>query len=87
MEHGFFHEGVARTDCHAVAAGNTARFADLRAAVPKNAWIWILPADGQGFVDLDILAGFDAAAAQNALIGIVAVERIGVIHFVRLGFE
>ena len=47
----------------------------------------ILPADRQSFVDLEILAGFDAAAAQNALIGVVTVERVGVIDFVGLGFE
>ncbi len=47
----------------------------------------ILPADGQSFVDLEILTGFDAAAAENALVGIVTIKRVGVIDFVGLGFE
>ncbi len=49
--------------------------------------MWILPADGQSFVDLEILAGLDAAAAENTLIGIVTVERVGVIDLVGLGLE
>src|SRR6266849_1603758 len=87
MEHRFLHESVAWTDRHAMAAGNAARFPDRRSAIPKNSRMGILPANGQSFVDLEILAGFDAAAAQNALVGIIAVERVGVIDFVGLGFE
>jgi hypothetical protein len=86
-EHGFFHQRIAGTDRHAVAARNAARFADGRAAVPQHARVRILPVDGQRFVDLDVLAGLHAAAAENALVGIVAVERIGVIDFVGLGYE
>ena len=44
----------------------------------------IFPADRQRLVDLQILAGLHAAAAQNALIGIVAVERITVVDLVGL---
>src|ERR1700694_140065 len=87
MEHRLLHESIAGTDRHAMPAGNAARFADGGAAVPQNSRMRIFPADGQSFVDLEILARFDAAAAQDALIGIVAVERIGVVDFVRLGFE
>ena len=47
----------------------------------------VLPANGQSFVDFEILAGFDAAAAENALVGIIAVERVGVIDFVGFGLE
>ena len=37
----------------------------------------IFPVDRKRLVHLDVLAGLDAAAAENALIGIVAIERIG----------
>ena len=83
-EHGFFHQRVARTDGDAVSAGNAARFADFRAAIPQHARMRIFPANGQRFVHLNVLAGLDAAPAQNALLRIVAIERVGVIHFVRL---
>src|ERR1700692_2260356 len=45
----------------------------------------ILPVNGKGFVDLQVLAGFDTSAAKNTLLRIVAVERVGVVLFVRLG--
>src|SRR5713226_4277411 len=87
MKHGFFHESVAWTNRHAVAAGNAARFPDRRSAIPQDSRMGILPANGQSFVDLEILAGFDAAAAQNALVGIIAVKRVSVIDFVGFGLE
>src|SRR5229473_75694 len=87
MQNRFFHESVAGTDRHAVAAGDAARFADARAAIPQNPRMGILPADGQSFVDLEILTSFDTTSAQNALVGIVAVERVGAVDFVGLGFE
>ena len=86
-EHGFFHERIARADRDAVAAGDAARFADGRAAIPQHAGMRIFPVDGQRLVDLQVLAGLHAAAAQNALVGIVAVERIAVVDFVGLGLE
>ena len=67
-----------------MAARNAARLSDSCAAVPKDARIRIFPVDGEGFVDLDVLASLYAAATQNALIGIVAIERIRVIDFVGL---
>ena len=70
-----------------MAAGDATRFADRRAAVPQNARMRILPVDRKRFVHLHVLAGFDAAAAENALVGIVAIERIGVVDLVRLGLE
>src|SRR5260370_40507403 len=70
-----------------MAAGNTAGFADRRAAIPQNARMGILPADGQGFIYLEILTGLDAAAAENALVGIVAVKRVGVVDFPGFGLE
>ena len=45
----------------------------------------ILPIDAQRFIDLEGLAGLNAAPAENALVGIVAIEGIGHIHFIRLG--
>ena len=87
MQHRFFHQCIARTDCHAVAAGDATRLADRCAAVPKNSRVRILPADRQCFVDFEILASLDATAAQNALVGIVSVERIRVIDSVRFRLE
>ena len=43
--------------------------------------------DGKRFVDFDVLAGLDAAAAENALVRVVAIKRIGVVDFVRLGLK
>ena len=83
-QHRFFHQRIAGTDGNAVAARNAARLADGRASVPEHTRIRIFPVDGQRFIDLDVLAGLYAAATENALIGIVAVERIGVIDLVGL---
>ncbi len=43
------------------------------------------PVDGEGFVDLNILAGLHAAAAEDALVGIVAIEGVGAVLLVGLG--
>src|SRR6266404_1044898 len=86
-EHGVFHQRVAGANCNAMPAGNAARFADRRAAIPQYARIWVFPTDRQSFIDLKVLARFDAAAAQDALIGIVTVERIARIDLVRLGLK
>src|ERR1700719_1912823 len=45
----------------------------------------ILPVNRKSFVHLHVLAGFDASAAKDALLRVVAVERGGLIFFVRLG--
>ena len=47
----------------------------------------VLPANGQGLVDLHILAGFDAAATKDALARIVTLKRICRIDFVGLRLE
>jgi hypothetical protein len=67
--------------------GNAARFTDGGAAVPEHTRMRIFPTDRKRLIDLQILAGFDTAAAQNALIGIVSVERVRVVNFVRLRLE
>ena len=85
--HGFLHQRVARADRHAVAARHATRFADGRPTIPEHARMRIAPADGQSFVHLQILASLHAAAAQDALAGIVAVERIAFVHLVRLWLE
>ena len=82
--HRFFEQGVARTDRHAVPALDAARLADRLAAVPEHAWVGRGIVDAQRFVDLDILAGLDALSAQNALVGVVGIERTGRILFVGL---
>ncbi len=47
----------------------------------------IVPIDGQRLIHFNILAGFHAAAAQNALVGIIAVEWIGAVDLIRLGLK
>ena len=76
-EHRFFHERIARADRDAVAAGDAARFADGRAAIPQHARMLVFPVDAERLVHLQVLAGLHAAAAENALVGIVAIEGIG----------
>src|SRR6195256_6452328 len=49
--------------------------------------MWVFPINRKRFINLEVLAGLYAAAAQNALIGVVAIERISVVDFVRLGPE
>ena len=49
--------------------------------------MFALPVDRERLVDLHVLAGLDAAAAENALVGIVAVEGVGVVLRVGLGRE
>ena len=46
-----------------------------------------IPADGKRLIDLHCLAGLYALSAENALAGVVAIERIGHVHFIRLGLE
>ncbi len=89
-EHGFFHERVAGTDRDAVAAGDAGGAVDLVCvvgvgAVPEHARMVALPVDGEGFVDLYVLAGLDTAAAEDALVGVVAVEGVGVVLGVGFG--
>ena len=86
-EHGFLHQRVAGANGDAMAAGDAARFADRRAAIPEHARVRVFPADGERFVDFQVLAGFHAAAAKDALVGIVAIERIAVVDLVRLRLE
>src|ERR1700674_696848 len=45
----------------------------------------ILPVNRKGFIHLHVLACFDAPAAKNALLWVVAIEGIRMILFVRLG--
>src|SRR5579862_2169202 len=47
----------------------------------------VFPADGERFINLNVLTRFNAAAAKDALGGIVAIEGIGVIFRVGLGLE
>ena len=53
----------------------------------KHAGLLQAPVDRQRLIDLQILARLDAAPAEDALVGIVAVEGVGVVHRVRLGRE
>src|SRR6266849_3880481 len=47
----------------------------------------ILPTDGERLIYLQILAGFDAPAAQNTLAGVVTVKRIAIVDFVCFWFK
>jgi hypothetical protein len=47
----------------------------------------VFPANRKRLVDLDILTGFDAAATENALVGVVPIERIRRIHRESFWFE
>jgi hypothetical protein len=49
--------------------------------------MWVFPINRERLVHLEVLAGLDAAAAENALIWIVPIERICMVFFVRLGPE
>ena len=86
-EHGFFHQRVAGAHGHAVAARDAARFLNRRASVPEHSRVRIFPVDRQRFVHFDVLTRFDAPAAENALVGVVAIEGIAVIDFVGFGRE
>src|SRR5882762_3532708 len=86
-EHGLFHERIAGTHGDAVTARHAARLSDRGAAVPEHARMWIFPVDGKRFVHLDVLTGFHASPAQDALIGIVSVERIRAVDLVGLGLK
>ncbi len=83
-QHGLFHECIAGANRNAVAAGDAGRSGDLFAAIPQDTRMLAAPVDRQCFVYLHILAGLHAAAAQDALVGVVAIERIGVVLRVRL---
>jgi hypothetical protein len=67
-----------------MAAGDATRFADRLSTVPQNARMWILPVDGERFVDFDVLAGLDTAATKDALVRIVPVKRVRGVDLVRL---
>src|ERR1700674_3483418 len=86
-EHGFFHERVARADRDAMPAGDATGLADGRTAVPLHARVGILPIDGKSLVHLYVLTGFHAAAAKDALVGVVPVEGICVVDCVGLVLE
>src|ERR1700752_5301285 len=86
-KHAFFHQSIAGTNRHAMAARNATGLSDSRPAIPQHAGIRIFPVDGKRFVNLDVLTCLDAPAAENALVGIVTIERICVIYLVRLGSE
>ncbi len=86
-EHGLFHEGIARANGHAVAAGHATGFADGRTAVPQHARVRILPIDGEGLVHFEVLTGLYTAPAKDALIRIVTVKGICIVDFVGLVLE
>ena len=67
-----------------MAARDAAGFANRGTAIPEHTRVRIFPANGQGLVDLNVLAGLDTATAKNALVGIVAIKWICRVHFVGL---
>jgi len=83
-QHGFFHQRIARANGYAMPARNAAGFPNRRTAIPQHARIGIFPINRKSFVDLDVLTSLHTTAAENALIGIVAIERIRVVDLVGL---
>src|SRR5580692_4032908 len=81
-EHAFFHQGVAGAHGDAVPAGDARRAGDLFTAVPQDSEMFRLPVDAESLVHLHVLASLDTTSAENALVRIVAVERIGMILLV-----
>ena len=81
-DHALFHERIAGADGDAVAAADAAGAFNGLAAVPHDAGHFAFPADGECLVDLDVLAGLHAAAAEDALAGVVAVKGVGVVLLV-----
>ncbi|CCK16318.1 hypothetical protein BN136_2328 [Cronobacter universalis NCTC 9529] len=77
--HGFLKQGVAGTDGDAMPTAHAAGAGDSLAAVPQHTRVGHGVIDAQRLVDLDVLARLHAAPAQNALVGIVGVKRVGVI--------
>src|ERR1700730_14513585 len=67
-----------------MTTGDATRFADRPSAVPHDSRMRILPVDGEGFVDFDVLTGLDTAATKNALVRIIPVKRIGGVNLVGL---
>ncbi len=84
VHHTLFHQRIAGANGDAVAAADAAGALDLLAAIPHHARHVAVPGDGQRFVHLHILAGLHAAPAKDALVGIVAIKRIGVVLRIRL---
>src|ERR1700733_4171406 len=75
-EHRLLHQSIARTHRDAMTAGDTTRTIDLRAAVPQHARMFALPIDRKCLIHLNVLARFNTTPTQNALVWVVAVERI-----------
>ena len=86
-DHRLFHQRIARADGNAVPARHAARVADRLSAVPQHARELVLPADGKRLVHLHVLARLDASAAKDALVRVVAVERIRFVHRIRFRLE
>jgi hypothetical protein len=67
-----------------MAARNATRLADRFSPIPQNTGNGIFPADGERFINLQILTRLYTPPAQDALIRVVTVEGIGFVDFVRL---
>jgi hypothetical protein len=83
--HRGFHQRVAGADRYAMTARDATGFSDRRAPVPQYARMWVFPINRKRFIHLKVLACLDATPAEDALIGIVAIEGIAVVDFVGLG--
>ncbi len=83
-DHGFFHQRIARAYRDAVAAADARGARDGVPAIPLHARVLAFPVDRQRFIHLVVLAGLHAAPAQDALVRVVAVERVGLIFLVGL---
>src|SRR5690606_8065083 len=86
-DHRFFHQRVARTHRDAMSATDAGRSFDPRRAIPEHTGLLHRPIDAQRLGHLHVLAGFDTARAENALVGIVLIKRIRVVDAPWLGGE
>ncbi|CCJ89733.1 FIG00554473: hypothetical protein [Cronobacter turicensis 564] len=80
--HGFLKQRVAGANGDAMPATHAAGAGDGVAAVPQHARVRHGVIDAQRLVDFNVLTRLHAAPAQNALIRVVGVKRVGVVFHV-----
>ena len=86
-QHRFLHECVAGADSDAMATGDAARAANLHPSIPENAWAIQFPANRKGLIHFYRLAGLYTLPAEDTLARVIAIERVGHVHFIRFWRE
>src|SRR5690606_37768824 len=80
--HAFFEQGIAWAYGHTMAAAHTAGTIDRMATVPQHPGKLLAEVDAERLIHLHILTGLHAASAQDALVRVVAVERVTFVFIV-----